>query len=75
MDFGVIVTRPSSNIFKLNDKWLSQQAAAYRGKLANVPANTHINSRAKLYRITKDQFVETKIIKIENGEVEILLIE
>lgn len=75
MDFGVTVERQSSNIFKLSDKWLSQQAAVYRGKLAKVPENAHINTQAKLYGITKDQFVEAKIVKIQDGVAEISLIK
>lgn len=74
VDFGVTVERQTGNIFKLHDKWLTQQAGVYQGKLADASENVQFNSREKLYGKCKEQFVEAKITKIEGNVAEVLLL-
>lgn len=74
-DFGVKVERESSKVFKLEDKWMNQQAANYRGRLTVEQENNKYNSKDKLYGKTKDQFVDAEISKIDRGVAEIILID
>lgn len=73
MDFGMFVERAANKLFNLNDKFKQRPAAAYKGMLANVPEHIFWKTPEKLLEITGNGFVQAKVMRINKGVVEFLL--
>jgi hypothetical protein len=68
IDFGVVVERTKDEIFKLQEKWLKRQAAAYKGKVTKLAVES-----ANAQEIIKS-FVDARIVGISKDTVELLFV-
>lgn len=75
LDFGTVVERRNTELFKLRQDFIQQRGAVYSGRLANIPEHIYIKTREDLLEKVRNKFVHVKILRIDGKFAELLLID
>lgn len=75
MDFGFTVDRTEKELFKLSSNLKIRQAAAYKGVLANLPEHINIKTKEQLTERVASKIQDVRVVGVDRGTVELLLLE